>query len=596
MNWHLGAKLAIGLAFFTMGSATLAIRAGEPVRAIHRSDVVFMYENPDLYDAYGCTVMGWAGHANREHIENAHQKGVRLFSVSVGFRTEFQGMIDFNPNFMDAASRNFGGEPFIVPWLWDHKYKGQPAWHWCTNSPLYRAYLESQLVQRMATGCDGLHIDDYTGSAGMVSWQAACFCSHCMAGFRDYLKRNLPPGKMAELGIADLETFDYRQFLLDHGVTVSDYSGRRASLPLSDEFLNYQVQAATDYVAAYHRRAQEIRGGPLALSVNSSLNDPLALVIARHLSYFCCEVHHDSSRRAVPQHPVYIYKLADGLDRPVAATASGQDWADVQANNLPGLVRTWIAFSYAHGHNFMAPHHQWCYTNEKGTHWYNGPTEEYAWMYRFVRANARLLDCYEAIAPVALVYDNAAQRRGQADIEPAAIALADRNVPFTIVVAGDDWLDYRLDPDRLAAYRAVIVPKDLAMDQPQREWIDRVQKDGRLVQWPDDAGLTELLPVPVDVQGSKHVGVVPRAIPGDLVAPVAIHLLNRQYNAANDTLIPQRDFSVRLRRDQLPQRVWSRAVLHAPQNESQNINVTCDDTYVTIPIPELVIWGIVELD
>ncbi len=100
-------------------------------RAIRRSDVVFMYDNPDRYEAYGCTVLGWAGRADAEHIQRAHQKGVRLFSTSVGFLTEFRTVIDFNDDFLDAAARNISGEPFIVPWLWDHKYKEQPAWWWC---------------------------------------------------------------------------------------------------------------------------------------------------------------------------------------------------------------------------------------------------------------------------------------------------------------------------------------------------------------------------------------------------------------------------------------------------------------------------------
>ena len=111
-----------------------------------------MYDDAKMYEPYGCTVLGGPVNADREHIARAHAQGVRLFTVSVGFLTEFQGMIDFSADFLDAAARNFAGEPFVVPWLWDHKHKGQPAWWWCTNSPLYRQYLESRLRQCMPTG------------------------------------------------------------------------------------------------------------------------------------------------------------------------------------------------------------------------------------------------------------------------------------------------------------------------------------------------------------------------------------------------------------------------------------------------------------
>ena len=223
--------------------------AGE--RAIRRSDVVFMYDNPALYESYGCTVLGWAGSASKDRTELAHRKGVRRFSVSVGFLTEFRGMIDFSDDFLDAAARNFAGQPFVVPWLSDHKHqhKGQPAWWWCTNSPLYRKYLESRLQQRMPTGPDGLHIDDYRGSSGAVTWRSECFCRHCMAAFRQYLAGNVPAEKLQALGITDLAAFDYRQFLIDRGITPEDYARRRAQMPLDEEFYDFHVKANTAYIA-----------------------------------------------------------------------------------------------------------------------------------------------------------------------------------------------------------------------------------------------------------------------------------------------------------------------------------------------------------
>jgi hypothetical protein len=110
---------------------------------------------------YGCTVLGWAGGEGARHIEEAHGKGVRLFATSVGFLTESSRVIDYSPNFLDAACRNFEGQPFVVPWLWDQKHKGQPAWWWCTNSPLYREYLKARLSEVMKARPDGLHVDDY---------------------------------------------------------------------------------------------------------------------------------------------------------------------------------------------------------------------------------------------------------------------------------------------------------------------------------------------------------------------------------------------------------------------------------------------------
>ncbi len=552
---------------------TVAAVAAPPSPALRHSDVVFMYDDPKQYEAYGCSVLGWAGNANKQHIAQAHAHGVRMFSTSVGFLTEARRVIDFSPDFLDAACRNFEGQPFIVPWLWDFKYKGQPSWWWCTNSPLYRQYLRQRLVEDMKAEPDGLHIDDYRGTSGAVTWREACFCRHCMAGFREYLRQHALPAKLAALGIPDLEKFDYRKFLIDRGVRPEEYRKERYKQPLAAEFLDFQVKADTRFVADYRRMAEEIRGRPLALCVNSGLDDAGSLAIASHLTYFCCEVNHAAARKEMPSHPVYVYKLADGLHRPVAATASGQDWAEISENKHAGLVRTWIALAYAHGQNFMAPHRQWCYTEQKGTHWYAGPAQQYAWLYQFVRRRARLLDGYDAVAQVAVVYDNAARRHWRGDIEPICTSLAARNIPFTVVVAGDDWLDYRLDASVLAGFKAVIVTKDREVDGPQRQLLDQVRAAGRLLVWPADKELGQLVPQPVTVEGADRVIVVPRHRTEAAGSPLVIHLVNTRNDAAKDGMVPAERFRLRLRQDLFGTQPLAQAVLHAPQSESIALKV-----------------------
>jgi hypothetical protein len=578
----------------TAGADEPAAGADQP--GIRHSDVVFMYDDEKMYEPYGCTVLGWAGEANPKHIERAHARGVRLFTVSVGFLTESQRVIDFDQNFLDAAARNFSGEPFVVPWLWDQKHKGQPAWWWCTNSPLYRQYLESRLREEMPTRPDGLHIDDYRGSSGAVTWLSACFCRHCMEGFRHYLAANADPAKLAQLQISDLDTFDYRQFLIDRGVTAEEYQKERWRMPLADEFLDFHVTANTKYVGEYRRLAEQLRGQPLTLSVNSGLDDAQALAVASQLTYFCCEVSHDAASLAPATHPIYIYKLGEALERPITSTAAGQDWAYIAEQNKPCLVRTWIALSYALGNNLMAPHRQWCYTEQKGTHWYTGPVEQYAFMYQFVRQHAALLDGYEAVAPVAVVYDNAANRRYQGRIEPICVELARRNVPYRIVVAGDTWLDHRLTVPELDQYRAVIAsPDNQWMDAAQKAVLESVKAAGRLVAWPDDDALGRLVPEPIGVAGSDKVLVFPRAVPGSTDAPIVLHLLNQDYDGAHDAMRPQPPVTIRLQRSLFPGRTLSQATLHAPQEDPVPLQIRADTSQIEIDVPALKLWAIVEM-
>lgn len=586
------------IAALTVHATVTDAETRESSRVIRHSDVVFMYDNPDLYEAYGCTVLGWAGARSSERIALAHKRGVRLFAVSVGFRTEFARMIDFTPDFLDAACRNYAGETFIVPWLWDHKHKGQPAWWFCTNSPLYRQFLFKRLEETIAAGADALHIDDYTGTAGAVTWLDACFCPSCMKGFRDYLKDNLSEDRRKDLGISDLETFDYRQYLVSRGITPEQYRKERSRLPLAAEFLDYHVKAVTDFVAEYRKKGEQLKGKPLPLAVNSGLSGAMSLAVTPHLSYFCCEVDHHAGSRKVPVHPIYVYKLADGLNRPVTSTASGWDWAYIMEHNRPGLVRTWAALSYAFGHNLMAPHRQWCYTKEKGTHWYSGPTEAYAPLYRFVREHADVLDDFEAVAAVAVLYDNHSQRLGKGNVEPIVTAMAEVNWPFQVLVQGDDWLPgYTVDKNAVDQVQKIIVPADLQPSPGLRSVLDYAQASGKLVTWSGPDSLTSLGPNPVTIASPGPVFVTPRVRKlGDRVA-MAIHLLNRQYDGEKDTMTPLTNVTISLDKSILPGAVdgCRSAKIHAPGKEDLIVPVKADGNSLIVTIPEVDLWAIVEL-
>ncbi len=95
----LASPTVICLAAAILITSLCELQADEPARAVRRSDVVFMYDNPAVYEPYGCTVLGWAGSANADRIRQAHAAGVRHFSCSVGFLTEFRRVIDFDESF-----------------------------------------------------------------------------------------------------------------------------------------------------------------------------------------------------------------------------------------------------------------------------------------------------------------------------------------------------------------------------------------------------------------------------------------------------------------------------------------------------------------
>ena len=92
------------------------------------------------------------------------------------------------------------------------------------------------------------------------------------------------------------------------------------------------------------------------MSANAGLLWPNHLADYRALDFFSAEIEHGAADLRLTDRPLFAYRLADAMGRPLAATASGQDWAFVKEHGRSGLVRGWIAASYAAGHSLMAPH------------------------------------------------------------------------------------------------------------------------------------------------------------------------------------------------------------------------------------------------
>jgi hypothetical protein len=417
-----------------------------------------------------------------------------------------------------------------------------------------------------------------------------------MEGFRRYLATEVSPDVLRACGIASLAGFDYQKFLRDQAVTREDFRKHfewyPPRIPLASEYVAFQYRASAQWVAEYRAYAERKVGHPLVLSVNGSPADPKGLFVAPAIDYYCGEVPHDAQERTPPGGPIFTFKMGDAIGRPVACTAMGWDWAFVIGNDCPGLVRTWIAQAYALGHQLMAPSRQWAYTEEKGSHWYFSKPGDYDFLYRFVRTNAGLLDGYEAVADVGVLYSNAAFRAWKREARDVCIALTLESVPCRIVLAGDDWLPARLSPSDAAGLRALVVTDPTMLD-PEQEAVLASLGD-KVVKWPDRDRLAQLAPPPIRIMDADGVAVLPRAKRRDPAAPFVCHLLNRNYRAETDDMAVQRDFTVRLA-DSLFGVPVKRAVLHAPESAPVALDVRHRGHSVDVTVPELGVWAILEL-
>ena len=419
-----------------------ALTAPSPV--LRHSEVVFMYaSNAEAYEAYGATFVAWGGANTRERVREHHDLGIRC-TGSVWCLTAGARNLHENKELREAVAIDIEGNPIAVPWLFDHVHEGQTTLFGNTNHPAFREHVKAEVRRVMAGGADGLHVDDHLGVASPAHWYGGGFDTHSLAGFRKYLEKHATSESLAAAGIDSLASFDYGDFVRRHARTRQEVTRKAQAIPFFSLWKAYHLEAAADFVEELRSVAQEAAGHPVLLSANACLGNDVHHHVVPRLTHVVCEVWFNAHQgTAALQGAQRAYDAARRLGRPLACTASGHDWAHVKAHGAHDIVRFWIALTTANGERFMVPHpsRQWCFNEQRGTHWYAAPIDQFAPLYRFIREQAPVLDGFEAVENVKVV------------AQPAVICTVRRKGATTAVHAVNR--DYESEHHRLRASETV---------------------------------------------------------------------------------------------------------------------------------------------
>ena len=571
-------KLFLILAPFCLVLSSLAGSAQIPV--LKRSDVVFMYQaSRQTYQDYGATLVAWGGRPTAKSLADA--EGLKFFG-SVGMVTEFSRYYErFPETYEQGLCRDIEGKPYKVPWLTDHQHKGVPYWWCCTRQRLFRQYLSERVAGTVKAGADGVHIDDHLGTAGGIS-QGGCFCDRCVEEFPAYLK-GLPNDELARLGVGNPDGFNYRDAVRDW---LKEKPGRRVQQhPLWSQWRIYQLQWAAKFMEELRSLAARTAGHPVPMGANACLLWGPHLCDYKCLDLFSAEIPHHAEARRFSDDPLVAYRLADAVGRPLASTAAGHDWAFIKEQNLPGLVQGWIAFSYAAGHALMVPNRQWCYTPQKGTHWYEGPKEKFAPLYQFVRQNAALFDGYTSHADLTVAFAQRTFGRDPGKVIGLCNKLAAANISYRIALGGNEVVDHPLPAEdvREAARLLVIEPKDFS--PPDQQLLATVEGERRCDNL--EQALASVAPA-VHVESADALRVLPRVRPGLAV----IHLVNWTYDPSRAGVAPIKNVRLKMNLRALGIPNVTEARLLAPGLQPETLDIR--DSNVTVP--ELALWAVLEIE
>ena len=594
--------------------------------ALKRSDVLVTRPcGMEAYRRYRATGLGWGflpepdrrglppDEEMMRDVDEAHRCGVK-FQGRVELDADWMGMIDFDSNFMESTVRDLDDQP-AVTW-WTHRYKGHPSYHYCTNAPGYRHYLFYQLQRVMAVGTDWLMIDSAIPTIGALNARyGGCFCMHCMAGFREYLRETLSSDELAEAGIDDIERFDYGAYLRARGIDDARYRAEILAfppvIPLAQAYFDYQWREVNALFRAFKHAAQEY-GEAVPMSSNSPFYWAEFIYAVDAHDFYTNEMDYQPPEvEILPSEPIYTFKLADGLGKLLAITGVPRAFEPYRLRARPGHIGLWIAQAYAHGHVFMAPDKMWTLRIPgEADRWYYAEPDDYTALYHFVRDYPQLFDGNESAASVALVFSNKAVRQylgerlsaghlgGQNRSAPrtplyeACQALSAANIPYRLLVAGDEWVADRLLDADLSAYRAVLRFEPSHLDEAQEAKLGDV--GARLLTWRGADDLLARTGGDIEIRGASGVSALPRYTPGDDSAPLVCHLLNANYDMDSDSYESLRDLELRVS-ERLLGKTFSRATLYAPGCQPRAIPCRADETGTTVTIPELTMWGVLQL-
>ena len=497
------------------------------------------------------------------------------------------------------------------------------------NNPVWREYLKAVIRIQIDAGVDGIQLDEAELPLGAMQY-GACFCKDCMKGFREYLRRQPPQDRDADLEGADLDSFHYGDWLLERG---HDFQEERASSPLFGDYYRFQCVAIktyfkelADYARAYGREV----GRDVLVSGNFFNVDPHYLPLADDCDLIITEMRNTTYRQ--PEWYRYVAGFAGDKDVVVVENPYGGVVPEMVEQLKLGRGHDRLRLSLyegaAFGANMTVPYGSWMGSRIEDS--FYAPHELATEVQTFLGDHDDLFSrttCNE----LAVVYsvesnrarvsqadssDNVYNLRDASVVVPyrvATDALARAGVPFDVLLFTDGIVaEDRVDVGALAGYDTVLLPDCTFLTLNQATSLLAHLDAGGHALVIGDLGLD--LPAEVRERLLDHPGTsaaelvdvtdsLPRGrqvhVDGDVAVNIqrledgaaAVHLLNYAYDTEADRTEPHKDVELSVR---LPFASAS-ATLVAPGAEPGSLPVTSDGGVHRMRVDRLGVYAIVVL-
>lgn len=410
----------------------------------------------------------------------------------------------------EVAARTWRGEPVHAQWV-EVVNHSKTCYQTCRNNPVWRDYLKKIMQLQIDAGVAGIQLDE--AELPITSMGAGgCFCKDCRKQFRQYLKERKAQGTLpAFYETVDLDTFDYKQFVLDGGYDHPNNS------PLCKDYYDFQMRAVkkhftelVDHAREYARRTQNRE---ILLSGNFFTCMPVYYPFENTVDLVITEMEHTLFRQP------HWYRYISGFsnDKPVIVAENPyggivpQLVEELNHGRAYDLYRLFLLEASTYGCNMSVPYGGWMGNTIKTGFWpprdvteqvqtflcdndrfyskqsgakimvpYSFPS--YYWREVTKNSGAQFTDVNDSI----LQYQSLEQESEEASRLPfwdAIKYMSEQQAIYDVRMFGDE----ELRPDRVSAddwqqYELIVLPECTVLTENQRQELQRyVENGGKLL-------------------------------------------------------------------------------------------------------------------
>ena len=392
--------------------------------------------NMDMAHKWGMKDIIWLSPADIEHIEDIEPKD--------------------KPTLLEAVCIDIDGNKI--------RFHATGIYQQCTNNPVWREFLLKTAKRSIDWGGDGIAIDEWPGTFHTLDYpNGGCFCVYCTRGFREYLKEKYNPQELESLGIEDIDSFDYGDFIRERYLTM--YKDNRYEVPLIFDFQDYQMESIKDFWHEFigelreHGRAQ---GKDIYFSANTAELLPPFLPIQDELDYLSPEVAlgYPPNGRSIP-----LYKIASSLGKPAFTSPVSFRSGTLELMTRPDITTLWkiyTAEAYSSGGLLVVPYGFDLWWAKEPSQVYPN-MEELSNYYGFIHNNGPYYENLVSTSKIGVLYSYPSARWSFGffidDFYGVSNLLLDAHFQYDVLFSGDDdWIEDELSLEALNKFEVIILP------------------------------------------------------------------------------------------------------------------------------------------